>query len=357
MKDLKWTIATAGVLAFGAMAAADEMPCCEKTCCDQGCEHPAKASDLSEATQPLVAKAETAPHAAMDAEASKEQPAGLRKWLHQEPRKASPFDGFARPITNVNFHHPFIWNEVRPLFMYHSFPETGVLDGGHLKLYACQVFFGLTEDIQFMAYKDGYVDFKPGVFKDDSGYADIAFGMKIKMWEDLEDEDGPATFAVGVGYETTTGDKEVLEGEGDGFFDVFASYARSMGKINFIGTAGAFLPRDGDEDNRTYHWHVHLDTHLGAKIQPLVEINGFHYDSNADRNAGLGPSVPLGIEGFDYTTLGADDVRGNDVITGALGFRYNISEDVSWGLAYETPLTSRKDVMKNRWTADIVFRF
>lgn len=351
----------AGVLTLGTVALAQDMPCCEKKCCDRGCDTDAhEPTALEEASRPLVADTAATQHAALAEEAaepSPEAPFGVRKWLKMEPRKADPFDGFARPVTNVSFHHPFIWNELRPLFMYHAFPETGILDGGHLKLYALQAFFALTDDLQLMAYKDGYVDFKPGVFKDDSGFADIAVGLKYKVWEDLDGEHGPAIFSVGVGYETTTGDDDVLEGEGDGFFDVFGSYGRSFGEFNFIGTAGVFLPRDSDEDNRTYHWHLHLDTQLGDDLQPLIEVNGFHYDGNAERNAGLGPAVPLGIEGFDYTTLGADEVKDNDVITGAIGFRHSISEDVSWGLAYEKPLTSRKDVMAYRWTMDIVFRF
>ena len=336
--------AAAGILAMGAFAYADENPCAD-----------GKDTALKDAAKPLVAESEDAPHATMDADGR--APAGVRKWLDMEPRKATPFDHFARPVTNVNFHHPFIWNELRPLFMYHSFPETGIMDGGHLKLYAFQVFFALTEDIQFMAYKDGYVDFKPGVFDNDTGFADIAFGAKFKVWEDLDGEHGPATFAVGLGYETTSGSTGILEGKGDGFFDLFGSYARSLGEFNFIGTGGVFLPRDKDEDNRTYHWHVHVDTHLGDNLQPLIEINGFHYDGNAERNAGLGPNVPLGIEGYDYTTLGSDNVRDNDVVTGAIGFRHHISEDISWGLAYEKPLTNRRDVMSKRWTMDIVFRF
>jgi hypothetical protein len=357
MKRLDWTlVAAAGVLALGTSAVAEDMPCCEKQCCDEGCE---SASDLSDASAPLVAGSKIEAHAAMDSHdmADPKGPQGLRRWLGLEPREADRYDDFSRPVTNVNFHHPFIWNEIRPLLMYHSFPETSVLDGGHLKLYAVQAFFKLTDEIQFMAYKDGWVDFKSGVFKDDDGFADIALGLKIKLWEELDDEKEKAIFSVGVGYEFTNGDDEVLEGEGDGFFDVFASYAREMGDLNFIGTGGVFLPRDGDEDNRTYHWHLHLDTNLTDNLQPLIEINGFYYDSDAERNAGLGPTVPLGIEGFDYTTLGADDVRGNNVITGAVGFRHHISEDISWGLAYEKPITSRKDVMSKRWTMDIVLRF
>lgn len=86
-------------------------------------------------------------------------------------------------------------------------------------------------------------------------------------------------------------------------------------------------------------------------------MNGFHYVEDAERNAGFGPTVPLGFEGFDYTTLGSDEVHGNDVISGAIGFRWKFSDDVSLGAAWEVPLTDREDVLDKRLTIDLSLRF
>ncbi len=334
------TTAAIGALALTSSARAHE----STPAAEQRDDH---TSALVAASRPLAADG--------DAVATPRDPVvGLRSWLGLEARKPDPFEGFARPVTNINFHHPFIRNEVRPLFMYHWFPETGAVDGGSMRLYAMQLHLALSDDIQFTLYKGGYVDLDAGAFDDDSGFADFAFGLKYKVWEDTVDL---AALAFGIGYESKFGDREVLEAMGAGFFDVFTSYARQIGDVNVIATGGVFLPRDSGEDNRTYHWHLHADYPVTPSFSPLVEVNGFHYDGNADRNAGLGPSVPLGIEGYDYTTLGAGDVRGNDVITGALGFRYALSEDISLGAAWEVPLTTRKDVFQKRLTLDVVLRF
>ncbi|MCG3132958.1 MAG: hypothetical protein HMLKMBBP_00044 [Planctomycetes bacterium] len=279
---------------------------------------------------------------------------GLREWFGKERRAPDAFDHMARPVTNIQFHHPFIWNELRPLFVNHWFPEESALGGGTLRAYAFQIFAKLSDEWQFTAYKDGYVDLDPdATVGDDKGFADFAVGFKWKAWEDAS---APAIFSLGLGYELTTGDEEVLEGKGD-LFDLYGSYARDLGPANFIGTAGFILPTDSDDAVRVLHWHMHLDIPLSCTFSPLVEMNAFHYMSDGDRNAGFGPTVPLGFEGFDYTNLGADDVKGNTVMTGALGFRWFISEDVTLGAAYEVPLTDREDVIDRRFTLDLTFRF
>ena len=55
-----------------------------------------------------------------------------------------------------------------------------------------------------------------------------------------------------------------------------------------------------------------------------------------------------GFEGIDIANLGSDDVEGNDVLIWAVGFRAAIGERMSIGLAYERPLTSRRDIHKQR---------
>lgn len=332
------------VISAASPAAADEAP---------PTDVPAKAGGeptaLQAAAGPLVADAKAEPEWRTDPNP------GIRKVLGLPPRCADPFDGFSRPVTNLSFHHPFLWNEIRPVYVHHWFPETSALQGGHLDAYAIQIHAKLTERIGFTAWKDGYVDLDSGAFEDEEGFADLAFGFKVKVWEDAAT---PAILTVGLGYETTgIGDEEVLEGEGDGFFDAFASCARGFEGWNFIGTAGCYIPRTRQMDVQTFHWHLHADVPLSPAFAVLAEVNGFHYLDDGERNAGFGPDVPLGFEGFDYTTLGAGGVDGNDVVSGALGFRWRLSDDVSVGAAWEVALTDREDVIDKRLTVDLVLRF
>ncbi|NUN98353.1 MAG: hypothetical protein HUU16_19500 [Candidatus Omnitrophica bacterium] len=156
-------------------------------------------------------------------------------------------------------------------------------------------------------------------------------------------------------YEWTQGSSRVFQGDGDGIWDVFLTAAKGCGNTHLIATAGFEIPQDSSEDTRAFHYHIHLDHRLHPCFIPLVELNGYHYMSNADRNADLG--APLDFEGFDLTSFGSSDVKGNDVVTTAVGFRSEINSHMSLGVAYEWSLTEREDLFDERVTCDISYRF
>jgi hypothetical protein len=294
-----------------------------------------------------------APAGAAEIPSAKSTSPDLEKALGLFPRNSGPFDDFARPITNLDFHHPFIWNEIRPVYAYHWLPDHGLLDGGSLKVYACQINVALTDKLGITAYKDGYVHLDSNALPGDRGFADLAGGLKYKVYENL---DAMYVATLGVGYEDYhMGDAEVLEGQGHGIFDPFVSVAKEWCGFHWIATVGAKLPRHSYEDNRAIHWHLHTDFEAFKDVNAVFELNGMHYMESARRNAGLG--VPLGIEGFDYTNLGSEGVDGNDVITWGVGFRWKLDKDISVGAAFERPLSDHKDVFQQRVTLDVTYRF
>jgi hypothetical protein len=273
---------------------------------------------------------------------------GLRQWFNYAPRAADPYDGFARPITNLDFHHPFIWNEIRPYFMYHQFPETSVLGGGDLQIYGAQLGVQLMPELQFTLSKAGYADFNPDNLNDDGGWMDLAFGLKYKAWEDLK---APAIASVGVTWEPKTGEHDILHGMGSSQFDFFGSYARDMGIVNLITTLGYKWANDGDDDAEAIHFHVHADYPMCATIRLVGEVNGYHYTSDGKRAPGLNE------EGFDYTSLGAGKVTGHTVLSAAAGFRWFATDDINCGFAWEWGVGGRDDIMDQRMTLDMVLRF
>ena len=68
-------------------------------------------------------------------------------------------------------------------------------------------------------------------------------------------------------------------------------------------------------------------------------------------------AFPLAIEGGELFNLGSQGVAGNDIVTGAVGFRYKPSDHLELGLAWEAPLTERRDVLDNRMTFDCILRY
>jgi hypothetical protein len=309
----------------------------------------------------------TAPGVAVDSPAVSDLTAqpDLNQWLAMEDAAGAdpvgealmspgcdPFDGFARPVTNLDFRHPFIVNEIRLIYMHHNFPEDSALGGGNANVYAAQAYFRLTPWLQLTATKDGYTDFNPDAFPDEEGWNDLAAGLKINL---IHDPARQMALSIGGSYEWTQGSKDILQGGGDGLYDVYLSMAKGCGRTHFIGTAGFQIPGDSSEDNKVFHYHAHIDHYITECFAPLVELNGYHYMSNADRNGGLG--IPLDFEGFDYTSLGASDVKGNDVVTLGVGFRYDINQCMSLGTAYEWALTEREDVFDDRITCDLSISF
>lgn len=259
---------------------------------------------------------------------------------------------FARPVTNLQFQHPFIWNEFRPLFMHHEFPDDSLLGGGNARVYAFQVWLRLTDRLQFVASKDGYVDFNPGGLSDEEGWADLATGLKYNLISD------PARkFALSVGgtYEWTQGSSEVFQGDGDGIYDFFLSAAQACGNTHLIVTTGFNIPNESSSDTKSFHYHVHLDHRISSCFIPLIELNGYHSMSDSDRDADLG--IPLGFEGFDLTNFGSSNVDGNDVVTMAVGFRSELTRCLSFGTAYEWSVTDREDLFEERITCDLSYRF
>ena len=122
-----------------------------------------------------------------------------------------------------------------------------------------------------------------------------------------------------------------------------------LNRLNLIGSIAYSQPIDGDEESTSFDYHFHADYELTDRLSPMVEVNGITYVSDGD-------TLPFNFEGNDLINLGSTNVDGNTVITGAVGGRYQF-EDCSFGISYEWPLTSRQDLLGNRWTFDFVIPF
>ena len=100
-----------------------------------------------------------------------------------------------------------------------------------------------------------------------------------------------------------------------------------------------------------WYWSNHLDKKLGnSPFYLLTEANWYHYMSSAD-------AFPLAIGGMDLFNFGAPDITGNDVVTGAWGLKYKPSDHLEVGLAYEIPLSHRRDILQDRLTLDLILRY
>jgi len=86
-----------------------------------------------------------------------------------------------------------ITTDIRPYHIYHNFP--GDTLGGGANVFAVQARLALTDYLQLVAYKDGYIFFNDDVV-DDDGFIDVAAALKWAFYQNYEDD---FHLAVGLG--------------------------------------------------------------------------------------------------------------------------------------------------------------
>ncbi|QOV88952.1 hypothetical protein [Humisphaera borealis] len=258
--------------------------------------------------------------------------------------EVKPENTFVHPVTSPYFHEDaFVTTDARAWFLYHDFPSGGVIDGGNAKVYALQVRVALTNQLQLVAYKDGYTDFDAGLLQDD-GWNDLAAGLK---WTPIQNHEKQFYLSVGAGYEFPVGDPGVLQNDGE--VRVWAAVNKGFGPLHLGGTVNFFYPTSrGDEPlgySETMSWHFHADYYVCQWFSPVVEVNGYHVLNKHNE------AVPF--SGIDVTNLGG----GDDVISLGLGAELRPMEKLGLRAAWETPLTSGDDLFGWRVTVSAVISF
>lgn len=249
------------------------------------------------------------------------------------------------PITSPFFHEDsFVTTDVRAWYIYHDFPKSSAIAGGRANAAAVQVRLALTDKLQFVAYKDGYVDIETGLVNAD-GFFDIAAGVKFNFLQDWEHD---FHMAVGAGYELRSGQGRVLQNDDE--WRIWTSVNKGFDRLHLGGTANFFFASNrnsglGNSDH--FSWHLHADYALTDRFSPVLEFNGYHVI-----NEGL---AVLPFQGLDVTNLGGGDAE--DVVVVGLGMQFRAMDNLAFRAAYETPLTRKDDLFGYRWTLSAVFSF
>jgi hypothetical protein len=255
------------------------------------------------------------------------------------------YDCFISPMTNpVYFEDPRTLSEARFIFLQHKVPLAA--GGGDVQLYALQIRAALSDRLSLIATKDGYIVSSNPLIED--GWADVALGVKYMLYSNPAAQ---TLMSGGVVYEAPFGSSRAQQGNGDGTFDLFLSGGTQLCcRGHWLGAGGFVLPADDTDESTWCYISNHFDYYLGRGVYVLNEYNWFHYlESGAN-------GVP-GVEGGDLFNFGSTGVAGNDIVTGAIGLKYKPCWNTEIGLAWEVPLTERRDVLENRITFDFIRRF
>ena len=190
-------------------------------------------------------------------------------------------------------------------------------------MYAMQLRAALTENLSFIATKDGFIVSDNPIIND--GFADVAAGLKYNIYKDAANQE---IVSVGATFDIPIGSSKAFQGNGDGEFHLFATGgAEFLPYWHYLTGSGFRLPTDRSAESSVWYWSNHVDRQFGnTGFYFFGESNWYHWMSS-------GKAVPLGVEGLDLFNLGSTGVAGNDIVTGALGVKYKPSAGLELGFA------------------------
>ena len=264
-------------------------------------------------------------------------------------------DRYVPSATNFVFNEtPYITTEVKLIYAYHNLSDDFVTGGGNANVVAVQARIAITERLGFIATKDGYTWLNfDRVLPDTDGFNNITAGLKYNF---ISIPESKSLVTAGLRYEIPVNDLDTggieLMGDGDGFLNPFITAATMFRDFGLQGSFGVNFALDPDVDNSFVHYSVHADYELFPGFFPIVELNGFTAFNQANRITGA-----LGdLDGADFLNFGSDDR--STTVTGAIGLRYRITENVLLGLAGQTELTNHDNsIFGSRITTDMVVHF
>lgn len=294
--------------------------------------------------------------------------------IFAKERPVSPLlGGFAdarRPISNPTlFDLALPQTQIHPLFALHHLPNSvrttlGDLPvGGHVEAYAVQLEIALTDRLSINATKDGYLRFRPdATLSETEGWANLAAGLKYAFVLD------PAKRLAVTGqllYEIPSGDRDVLQGEGDGIFIPSVNVLKLHNRWQFANQFGFQLPIDSDANTTSFFNSSSVSYKLTERIFPMFEVNWFSVIDEGDgaqrfgkQVGGLLPAAAT-FEAFDLFNLGGSNADINrNLVTFAVGSRFRVCEMADLGFGWEFPVTEQKEsVIEDRFYIDMVIRF
>jgi hypothetical protein len=300
------------------------------------------------------------------------QPADCPTWFPDfQCDRHGRHEGFSAPVSAPYlFEDPFITTGASAYALWHQFPKSSALQGGHVNVLAVQLRAAITDRLGFIATQDGVAFFDPDnpLLERRTGLMDFTAGFKYAL---VDRPDQGVIVSPSLRFRVPMGSRNVFQNNGDGIFIPGLSAGWKAGDLHWLGNVGAELPIDGGANSTMIFWNMHLDYNILGFVSPFAELNAYHYVNNGDgkykiHTNALG-NVPLSavqtvfntgpFEGLDYSNLGSDNVTGNNIFTLAVGARVPIGKHVSIGAAYEFPIFENEDVTKQRVTTNLLVEF
>ncbi len=283
---------------------------------------------------------------------------------------SSESDAFAsmrRPMSNPTlFDAALPTTKLHAIYLNHRFPSRLNLSngstaafGGKVQLYALQFEYAFNDRLSLVALKDGYADFDPNAtFTRKNGFANLGAGMKYAYHLDHEAQE---VASVTVAAELPTGDTGIFQGAGDGNLIITTQGLKIMDEWQIAGAVGISAPID-DSFSTMGFLSGHISYEVNRYFIPLFEVNVFEVLDEGDGGSRftqqVGGAVPrlAPSEGVELFNFGASN--SNTYATAALGVQSRLTDNMTFGVAYELPVTEdSENLTSSRLTIDLSYTF
>jgi hypothetical protein len=300
--------------------------------------------------------------------------------------RSGRWEGFEKPIVAfAQFEDPFITTGIYPYFAWHEYPSKSIMGGGELFDVSVQARVAITDKLAFIATKDGYVWNRPElelndvggsgsshVLPDTQGYLNIAAGLKYAL---IEDRENNFILSPALRIELATGSSDTFQGYGNGLWIPSVSAAWSpLEDLHLMAGVGGEIPFSRGKLSSSIFYHLYADYQVTERFQPFAQLSGIRWVESGRGELPVrtklgGPLRDLTLtqaqdatgtgrnDGPDVLNLGSKGVDNQDLITFALGSHIPINKHVTFSIAYERPITTRKGIFKQRITTAMRFEF
>lgn len=260
------------------------------------------------------------------------------------------FDTFIGPISNpILSKDPRSNTYLRPMFINNNIPSDHALGGGSAQVYALQANIAINERLSIIADKDGLARVDTAGGFHETGWLNLAAGLKYTFLRDVENQ---TLAAAGFMIEIPTGGENLFQYPGGSLFTTFLTAGQRIGEtVHLLNTFGFQFPTNTAYNSSFLYNSFHIDKAIGGWFYPLAELNVFYYTGGGDRL----PNV-VG-EGDGLLNFGTVGVTGNTLVTVAFGAKAKLSCNLELGAAYEFPITDRKDLIENRLVTELIIRY
>jgi hypothetical protein len=255
------------------------------------------------------------------------------------------FDRFISPLSNpFYFEDPRSLSEVRGMFIDNDLPRS--LGGNDAQVWAGQFRARVTDRVSIIAPRLGYIEVNQP--EAPNGFMSTPIGLKYNLYRDPAEQ---RLLSIGTTY-FIPGEEDAFSNFGDGDFHFFLSGGTEIFDYgHWISGTGFRIPTDHNWGTQMWYWSNQWDYEVVDNWYGLVGVNWFHWLNSG----GIGADIP--ITGLDLLDLPASGVAGKDVVTGVVGGKWKPGRHVEIGAGYEFPMTSRTDLLDDRFYADLIFRF